>query len=208
MIKEHLVISCLGLVVLVVLLSYCGNTLILAWGDFPPELKIVLAVITLYFLWRLKMAILNLNEIEDFSELGKDYTFKYDNKYFSIPPIPPFVAKKLMKGAREYSKEAEDREVKIKQFQKENEELPVEQQKIIPIELLDASNDFYDFQIEFILTSGIIQVNESGSKVEDVTKEFIEGSEEKGITGWSTQLVMKIFKKVNEIISVEQEKKS
>lgn len=154
------------------------------------------------------MANLNLNQIEDFSELGQSFAFKCDDRIYCIPPIPPFIAKKLMKNARDFSQVNEVKEKQLRLIQEENENLPVDQQKPIPSELLEGMSSFYDFQINFIITSGIIEVNPEGSKIADVTKEDIEGSESKNIKGWSTQLVMKVFKRVNEIISVEQEKKS
>lgn len=171
-------------------------------------LIIVLVVIAIYFAWRLKMATLNINQIEDFSELGQDYYFKCNDKIYSIPPIPPFVAKKLIRSGRDFSRKVEIIEEKIKMFQIENEKLSVDEQKPVPSDLLEESGSFYDFQINFIITSGIMEINTDGNKINDVTVEDINGSEEKNIKGWSTQLVMKIFKKINDIISVEQEKKS
>ena len=207
MIPVFLVISCLGLGILAVPNIWTAITL--AWGDFPPELKSVLVVITLFFTWRLfRMANLNLNQIEDFSELGQSFAFKCDDRIYCIPPIPPYVAKKLMKNARDFSQVSEVKEKQLRLIQEENENLPIDQQKPIPSELLEGMSGFYDFQIAFIITSGIIEVTPDGNKISDITKEDIEGSEDKNIKGWSTQLVMKIFKRVNEIISVEQEKKS
>lgn len=154
------------------------------------------------------MANLNLNEIEDYSELGQSFAFKCNDRIYCIPPIPPYVAKKLLKNAREFSKGAEEREKIVKQIEEENKNLPDDKKKNLPSEFIEEAGSFYDFQIAFIITSGIVEVNAEGSKIGDVTKEDIEGNEKKNIAGWSTQLVMRVFKRVNEIISVEQEKKS
>lgn len=154
------------------------------------------------------MANLNLSQIEDFSELGQSFMFKCNDKIYCIPPIPPFTAKKLMRSARDFSQVNEARERKIKELQKINEDLPIDQQTELPSDLLEGMENFYDFQINFIITTGVKEVNAEGITVGVVTNENIEGNEEKSIPGWSTQLIMKIFKRINEIISVEQEKKS
>lgn len=154
------------------------------------------------------MANLNLNQIEDYSELGQSFAFKCNDRIYCIPPIPPYIAKRLLKNARDFSKGAEEREKIVKQIEEDNKNLPDDQKKNLPSDLIETAGTFYDFQINFIVTSGIIEVNPDGNKISDVTKEEIEGNEEKKIDGWSTQLVMRIFKRINEIISVEQEKKS
>lgn len=201
-----LVISCSVLVVLAVL---NGTAINLAWGDFPPELKSVLVVITFIFLWRLmKMATLNMNQIEDFSELGQAFYFKYDGRIYSIPPIPPYVAKKLFSTAKEFSEKSEERDKKLKEFEAKNSLLPEEERKPIPSELIAEAGGFFDFQRDFIILSGIIEVNEECNKINDVSIDDITGNPEKNIKGWSTKLVMRIFRTINEIISVEQEKKS
>jgi len=165
-------------------------------------LIIVLIVITFFFLWGvLKMATQNLSQVEDFSELGQDFRFKYNDKIFSIPPIPPMTAKKLVRSGREFSVRSAEKDKRIREFEAENELLPDNQKKPLPIDLLDEAENFFDFQVNFILDSNIIEINENNEKIGSITKENIE-------KGWSTQLVMRIFRRINEIISVEQEKKS
>lgn len=143
------------------------------------------------------MATQNLNQIEDYSELGQSFAFKYNNKIYVIPPIPPVTAKKLLRSAREFSSKSADRDTQIKEFEESQKDIAEELRKPIPAELLEGAEGFFDFQIEFILLSNIVEQSENKA----VTKKEIENE-------WSTQLVMRIFKKINEIISIEQEKKS
>ena len=147
------------------------------------------------------MATLNQNQIEDFSELGQSFSFKYNDKIYSIPPIPPVTARKLLKNAREFSIRSSEREKKLKLFEEENSLLPEDQKRSIPVDLMDESENFFDFQVSFILTSGIVEIKQDGTESIEITNNDIENN-------WSTQLVMRIFRKINEIISVEQEKKS
>lgn len=154
------------------------------------------------------MATLNINQIEDFSELGQDFVFKCNEEIYCIPPIPPFTAKKLLNIGRDFSKKNEKRDAIIKEIEEKNKDLPIDQQIPMPSEVLEDAGSFFDFQIDFIILTNPIRINEKGEKISDVTKEEIEGNKEKDIKGWSTQLVLKVFRRVNEIISVEQEKKS
>lgn len=154
------------------------------------------------------MATLNTTQIEDFSELGQAFYFKYNDKIYSIPSIPPYVAKKLFSTAKDFSEKSEERNRKLEAFEAENNLLPEDQRKPVPAELLAEAGSFFDFQRDFIILSGIIEVNEDGNKIGDVSIDDITGNPEKNIKGWSTKLVMKIFRTINEIISVEQEKKS
>lgn len=154
------------------------------------------------------MATMNVNQFEDFSELGQAFGFKCNDNFYCIPPISPFVAKKLFNTAKDFSQKSEEREKKLKDFEEYNDSLPAEERKPIPSDLIAEAGSFFDFQIDFIVLSGIIQVNENKGKISDVTKDDICGNPEKNIDGWPTQLVMRVFRKINEIISVEQEKKS
>lgn len=154
------------------------------------------------------MATMNVSQFEDFSELGQVFGFQYNERYYCIPPISPFVAKKLFSLAKQFSQDSEERDRKLKDFEIYNESLPANERKPIPSELLAEAGSFFDFQVRFILLSEIIEVNNEGSKIGDISEEDVIGNPEKNIKGWSTQLVMRVFKRINEIISVEQEKKS
>jgi hypothetical protein len=200
MIKELLVINCSVLVGLVLLLNFLSGVKI-GGVNLPLLNPIVVISLILYLLWRLiKMATKNVVEIEDFSELGQSFNFKCDNKIYSVPPIPPYIAKRLIKNARELASKANAREELLKKLKDEEKE--------IPKEMMDEAESFYDFQIDFIITARIIEIDDVGEKLREVKKEDIEGSEEKGINGWSTQMVLKVFRRINDIISMEQEKKS
>ncbi len=148
------------------------------------------------------MATLEERKIEDFTDLGQPLDFRYGENVYSIPSISPAKAKKLIRMSREISKESTKREKQIKELEAEG--------KDIPDELYDSMDKLFDFQIDFIYKTGIKKIFEKG---EDVTlKEFpveeIAGDEEKNIPGWSTQLISKVFKRINEVIIGEQEKKS
>lgn len=145
------------------------------------------------------MATQNLNQIEDYSELGQSFSFRYGNKIYTISPIPPVTAKKLLRSAREFSSKSADRDTQIKEFEESQKDIAEELRKPIPSELLEGAEGFFDFQIDFILISGIKESHKDN--LIEIGREIIENE-------WSTQLVMRIFKKINEIISIEQEKKS
>jgi len=85
----------------------------------------------------------------DFSDLGKDVTFKFNEKTYIIPAIPKSKAKELMRLSREVIR-------KSKEYEK------------IQLEDPDSKDDsdidvLYDFQANFILKA-----------VSGVTKEEIE----------------------------------
>lgn len=165
---------------------------LLIWGGFPPLLKFALIANTLYFLWRfVKMATLDTNLIEDYSDLGKPLQFKYNEVLYSIPTISPAQAKKLIKMSREIAKKASEREKIVKQLEEENKE--------IPEELMEEMDKLFDFQIDFIYQTGI-------KKIEN--DKFIEFDKEEINDTWSTKLIAKVFRRVNELIVGEQEKKS
>jgi hypothetical protein len=187
------VISYSVLVVLVLLLNY-GCVSAQEGVNSPPGLFVVLFVTTIYFFWRLIMATLDksVNVVEDFSDLGQPFKFKYLDDTFIIPPIVPSKAKKLINSARAISKQAEEKEKKIKELQEKNEE--------IPASLLEGSDDIFDFQIDFIIQAGLKKETAEGTLIDTKRKDLEDN--------WSTQLVLRIFKRVNEIIMTEQEKKS
>lgn len=147
------------------------------------------------------MATQNLNQIEDYSELGQSFSFKYNEKIYTIPPIPPVIAKKLLRSAREFSSKSADRDAQIKLFEESQKDIAEDLRKPIPAELLEGAEGFFDFQIEFIFISGVKEVEKDSNNLIDINKETVENY-------WSTQLVMRVFKRINEIISIEQEKKS
>lgn len=148
------------------------------------------------------MATLEERKIEDFTDLGQPLDFRYGENVYSIPSISPAKAKKLIRMSREISKESTKREKQIKELEAEG--------KDIPDELYDSMDKLFDFQIDFIYKTGIKKVFEKGE--DTILKEFpveeIAGDEEKNIPGWSTQLISKVFKRINEVIIGEQEKKS
>jgi len=167
-----------------------------------PILLIIVIVVNIKLFWRFIMATLEERKIEDFTDLGQPLDFRCGENVYSIPSISPAKAKKLIRMSREISKESIKREKQIKELEAEG--------KDIPDELYDSMDKLFDFQIYFIYKTGIKKVFEKG---EDVTlKEFpveeIAGDEEKNIPGWSTQLISKVFKRINEVIIGEQEKKS
>ena len=148
------------------------------------------------------MATLEERKIEDFTDLGQPLDFRYGENVFSIPSISPAKAKKLIRMSREISRESALREKQIKELEAEGKE--------IPEELYDSMDKLFEFQIDFIYKTGIKKVIKKGE--DTVLKEFpveeISGDEEKNIPGWSTQLISKVFKRINEVIIGEQEKKS
>jgi hypothetical protein len=85
----------------------------------------------------------------DYSDLGKDVTFKYKDKTFTIPAIPKSKAKELMRLSRDVIR-------KSKEYEK-NQELNPDSQDDSDIDTL------YDFQANFILKA-----------VTGVTREEIE----------------------------------
>jgi len=97
----------------------------------------------------LKMATKEDTNVFDFSDLGKDVTFKFNEKTYIIPAIPKSKAKELMRLSREVIR-------KSKEYEK------------IQLEDPDSKDDsdidvLYDFQANFILKA-----------VSGVTKEEIE----------------------------------
>lgn len=149
------------------------------------------------------MATLEERKIEDFTDLGQPLEFRCGENVYSIPSISPAKAKKLIRMSREISKESTKREKQIKELEAEG--------KDIPEELYDSMDKLFDFQIDFIYSTGIKKIV-TGKDDIIVLKEFpveeIGGDEEKNIPGWSTQLISKVFKRINEVIIGEQEKKS
>ncbi|MDY0313755.1 MAG: hypothetical protein RBR32_01630 [Bacteroidales bacterium] len=132
--------------------------------------------------------------IEDFSELGQPFEFTYfKNKYY-IGPISPFVAKRLIAMGREITNKAKENDKKLKELEENKQE--------IPEELAKDMEDIFDFQMNFIIASGLEKYNEEGN-LESVEKSELEKT-------WSTKLVTKIFEKVNQIVvgEIDQEKKS
>lgn len=125
------------------------------------------------------------NNIEDFSDLGQSFNFKYLGNDYTIPPIPPSKAKKLIKISTELSKKPES-----------NEELN-------PEDVSNSAEDMFNAQIKFIAEAGVRKIE--GETFVPVMSDEIENE-------WSTQLVMKIFEKINGIIfgsvNLLQEKKS
>jgi len=146
------------------------------------------------------MATQNLNQIEDFSDLGQSFNFKYGEKTYTVPPISPVTAKKLIKTAREFSARSSERDERVKAFEESQKDLPEDQKKPVPSEMIEEVEGFFDFQVSFIILSGIKNSTFEDGANNIVTKDEIENS-------WSTQLVMRVFRRINEIISVEQEKK-
>jgi len=95
------------------------------------------------------MATATDTNVFDFSDLGKDVTFKFNNKDYVIPAIPKSKAKELMRLSREVVR-------KSKEYEKSQEDNP------------DSKDDsdidtLYDFQADFIMKA-----------VTNVTKEEIE----------------------------------
>lgn len=136
--------------------------------------------------------------VDDYSDLGKPISFAYLGITYTIPPIPPAKAKKLIKMSREIGEKSKKNEMLVKSFEDRGEALPDS--------LMDEMSNIFDFQMDFIITAGLMKVTYqdgvSGSfTTEAVNKAFIDEN-------WSTQLVMKIFQRINEVIVGEQEKKS
>lgn len=133
-------------------------------------------------------------EIEDFSDLGKPITFKFNNEVFEIAPPTNKKSKELMKMGREINRDAKINEKKLKEYEGREEE--------IPQEFLDEMDKLFDFQIDFILKAGI-------KKLIVETNEKISPEKDELSDNWPNKLVSRIFRKVNESFTEsEQEKKS
>lgn len=133
--------------------------------------------------------------IMDFSDLGKPFQFRYNNFIYQVPIIPPRVARELIEMGRNISNKAKKTEDKVKELEEKGEDIPEEIYKELGLA--------FDFQIDFILKTGIQKVQE-GVPISTVTKEEVTND-------WSTRLVTRVFNQINKLLTVdetEQEKKS
>lgn len=125
-------------------------------------------------------------EIIDFSDLAEDVKFRIKEEVFVIPPISNRKAQELFSMSKKIS-------------DKKNVKKQVLEGKEVDVEEVDEdTNDFIDFQAEFISAS---IVREDGSKV---SKE--------DIFGWPTKVTNAVNKLITETISgvaenTEKEKK-
>lgn len=140
------------------------------------------------------MATMDSNVIEDFSDLGQSFYFNYLGKSYVVPPISPFIAKRLIKISTEIGKNANKENIADNGIEKEN----IADNDIENVDLESISNnasEMFDNQCKFISESGIKQIvadNDINNYVA-VTFEEIQKN-------WSTQLVIKVFEKINGII--------
>lgn len=139
----------------------------------------------------------NVAVIEDFSDLGKPYYFLFNGCTYKVPAITSKTAKTVFKSSRELSQKALEKEKLIKEHEDNGTD--------IPSELLEEVSGVFDLQIDFILKTGIKKKNEDGTYVLVKREEIDED--------WPTQVVSRVFKKINTIISGadvegDQEKKS
>lgn len=95
------------------------------------------------------MSIVEDKNVFDFSDLGKDVTFKFNNKEYIIPAIPKSKSKELMRLGREVSRKSKEHEKKIEANPDLDDDSDIE--------------DLHNFQNDFIL-----------KVVSNVTKEEIE----------------------------------
>ena len=127
--------------------------------------------------------------IEDFSDLGQPFDFTYLGRNYTVPPIPPSIAKKLIKISTEIGKKANIKE--------NPDDVGIEEEKIDMEAISNDASEMFDNQIRFIAESGIKEIvkvdNSEEVKYVPVPISEIESN-------WSTQLVVKIFEKVNGII--------
>lgn len=135
------------------------------------------------------MATVDVKQIEDFSDLGQPFDFTYLGNQYTIPPIPPARAKRLISISTKLGRK--------KKEEVENAETDFE-------ELDKSASDMFIAQVDFIIESGIKKCNEEGTFV-PVDKSEVEEE-------WPTKLVLKVFERINGIIFgseiSSQEKKS
>lgn len=117
--------------------------------------------------------------VEDFSDLGQSFYFSYLGKNYVVPPIPPSRAKKLITISTELGKRAKFNDVEA------TDEMNME-------EIDKNAADMFNTQVKFISESGIQFIEKDGTN-RNVSMGEIEDE-------WSTQLVVKVFERVNGVI--------
>ena len=145
------------------------------------------------------MADLNTAIVEDYSDLGQPIYFTYNGAKYSIGPISPKKAKQLIRMGRKISADSNAYQKKMEAMEEKGEE--------ISDELFDEGDKLFGFQADFI--SEVLTKYEIDSETKKETKDLISKEEmmEEIEENWTTALVSKIFKRANEILLGEQEKK-
>jgi hypothetical protein len=133
-----------------------------------------------------------VREIEDFSDLGKDFEFNYLGTHYIVPPIPPAKAKRLIKISSDIGR-------KSTKIYAEGDTISKE----VMEEIDKTADEMFTAQVAFIVASGIKKYTGEDRVLTNVDVSEIEEV-------WSTKLVLKIFEKINNIIfgADIQEKKS
>jgi len=152
------------------------------------------------------MAVIPMNKIEDFSDLGQPIQFKYNNEVFSIPAVTPRMARKLIKISREITKKAESNDKKYKElsakidsYEEKNEAIPEDLEKEFA-EIEEEMSKVFDFQLDFIIFAGLKKITTDNL--------FVDPDRNRLEEEWSNKLTSRIFKLINENMSdTEQEKK-
>ena len=124
-----------------------------------------------------KMATLDSNNVYDFSDLGNNVSFKFGERTYVIPPIPPKKARELFALNKKAVREAEKRQ---KEFVEAEKQLEIGSITEIPESLMDG--DVFRSQLIYINCATDIPIEEMDEQ-------------------WPTRLVIRVVRLINDVIS-------